>query len=206
MGVLSIDPASQSAQDNYKLLIGGIIPRPIAFVTTLSGEGVWNAAPFSFFNIVTANPPMVSVSVQRKPGGVQKDTARNAADAGEFVVHIADERYIEAINVTAASLPPEKSEAELAGLTAVPSENIRVPGVAEAKIRMECVLERSLPLGGTDESPACDLLIGRVVRFHVDESLYENGRIDAAALKPVSRLAGSDYAKLGERFSLERPG
>jgi flavin reductase (DIM6/NTAB) family NADH-FMN oxidoreductase RutF len=80
--MLSIDPASQSVQDNYKLLIGSIVPRPIAFVTTQSSEGVLNAAPFSFFNIVTANPPMVAVSVQRKPGGVQKDTARTAAAAG----------------------------------------------------------------------------------------------------------------------------
>jgi len=203
--MLSIDPTSQSVQDNYKLLIGSIVPRPIAFVTTQSSEGVLNAAPFSFFNIVTANPPMVAVSVQRKPGGVQKDTARNAAAAGEFVVHISDEGYIEAINVTAANLPPEESEVELAGLTAVASDLVSVPGIAEARIRMECVMEQSLPLGGSETSPACDLLIGRVVRFHVDEALYENGRISAETLKPVSRLAGSDYAKLGERFSIERP-
>lgn len=203
--MLSIDPTGQSVQDNYKLLIGSIVPRPIAFVTTQSKEGVLNAAPFSFFNIVTANPPMVAVSVQRKPGGVQKDTARNAAIAGEFVVHISDESYIEAINVTAANLPPEESEVDLAGLTAIPSELVSVPGIAEARIRMECVLEQSLPLGGSEASPACDLLIGRVVRFHVDEALYENGRISAEALKPVSRLAGSDYAKLGEQFSIERP-
>ncbi|MDQ8738213.1 flavin reductase family protein [Paenibacillus sp. LHD-38] len=201
----TIDPASQSVQDNYKLLIGSIVPRPIAFVTTRSSEGVLNAAPFSFFNIVTANPPMVAVSVQRKPGGVQKDTARNAVSAGEFVVHISDESYVEAINVTAANLPAEESEVVLAGLTPVASQAISVPGVAEARIRMECVLEQALPLGGSAESPACDLLIGRVVRFHIDEALYENGRIDAKALKPVSRLAGSDYAKLGEQFSIERP-
>lgn len=203
--VISIDPTSQSVQDNYKLLIGSIVPRPIAFVSTLSSEGVLNAAPFSFFNIVTANPPMVAISVQRKQGD-QKDTARNAVEAGEFVVHIADEDYIEAINITAANLPPDESEVALAGLTAIPSERVSVPGIAEAKIRMECVLEQALPLGGTEESPACDLLIGRVVRFHVAESLYGNGRINAEALRPVSRLAGSDYAKLGEQFSIDRPG
>lgn len=202
--MISIDPASQSVQDNYKLLIGSIVPRPIAFVSTLSSEGVLNAAPFSFFNIVTANPPMVAISVQRKQGE-RKDTSRNAIAAGEFVVHIADEDYIEAINVTAANLPPDESEVALAGLTAIPSERVSVPGIAEAKIRMECVLEQALPLGGTEESPACDLLIGRVVRFHVAESLYGNGRIDANALRPVSRLAGSDYAKLGEQFSIDRP-
>lgn len=202
--MISIDPTSQSARDNYKLLIGSIIPRPIAFVSTLSEEGILNAAPFSFFNIVTADPPMVSVSVQRKEG-VQKDTARNAAAKGEFVVHISDESYIEAINETAANVPPDVSEVALAGLTAVASERVSVPGIAEASIRMECVLEQTIPLGGLEGAPACDLLIGRVVCFHVADELYENGRIDAEALKPVSRLAGSDYAKLGEMFSLERP-
>lgn len=203
--MIAIDPTSQSVQENYKLLIGSIIPRPIAFVTTLSEDGVLNGAPFSFFNIVSANPPMVAVSVQRKQGGIPKDTARNAIASGEFVVHVADEGYIEAMNETAALLPPEVSEIERAGLTAVASDKVKVPGVAEAKIRMECVLEQALQLGGTSDEPACDLLIGRVVRFHIDDSLYESGRINARALQPVSRLAGSDYAKLGEQFSIERP-
>lgn len=199
-----IDPDKQSAQDNYKLLIGSIIPRPIAFVTTLSENGVLNAAPFSFFNIVTANPPMISVSVQRK-NGQQKDTAKHAAARREFVVHIADERYIKAVNQTAAPVPEEISEVELAGLTPVLSERISVPGVAEAKVRMECVLEQSISLGGEAGAPSCDLLIGRVVRFHIDDSLYEQGRINPDELQPVSRLAGDDYAKLGERFTLVRP-
>jgi len=202
--MIVIDPESQSAQDNYKLLIGSIIPRPIALVTTLSEDGVLNAAPFSFFNIVSSNPPMVSVAVQRK-NGMQKDTARNAEAQGAFVVHIADESYVEAMNGTAAQVAPEVSEVELTGLTPVASGKIKVPGILEARIRMECMLERALPLGGTEDSPACDLLIGKVVRFHIADSLYENGRIDPDGLKPVSRLAGHDYAKLGERFTLIRP-
>lgn len=202
--MISIDPASQSERDNYKLLIGSIIPRPIAFVTTLAGDGTLNAAPYSYFNIVAANPPMVSVSVQRK-NGVPKDTSRNAIETGAFVVHISDESYVEQINLAAASLPPDESEVDFAGLTPVPSERIAVPGVAEAKIRMECVLEQAIPLGGTAASPACDLLIGRVVCFHLDESVYGNGYIDPAALRPVSRLAGISYAKLGEMFAIERP-
>lgn len=202
--MLSIDPNLQGERDNYKLLTGSIIPRPVAFVTTLSREGVLNAAPFSYFSIVTADPPMVSVSVQRK-GGLPKDTARNAMEQGAFVVHVTDEDNIRKVNETAAALPPEESEVALAGLTPVPSENIPVPGVAEAKVRMECVLERSIPLGGTEEQPAADLLIGRVVRFHIDESIYEDGRIDAAELKAVSRLAGNNYAGLGPLFSIRRP-
>ncbi|WP_160042828.1 MULTISPECIES: flavin reductase family protein [Paenibacillus] len=200
----SIDPLNQSERDNYKLLTGSIIPRPVAWVTTLADNGKINAAPFSYFNIVTADPPMISVSVQRKQGS-RKDTSRNAAREGEFVVHIGDELSVEKLNITAASLPPDESELEHAGLTPVPSHNVRVPGIAEAKIRMECVLEQAMPLGGTPDSPAADLLIGRVVRFHIDEALLDQGRILAEALKPVSRLAGSHYAKLGETFSLERP-
>lgn len=201
----SIDPASRSERDNYKFMIGSIIPRPIAWVTTLTPSGTVNAAPFSYFTIVTANPPMIAVSVQRK-NGVMKDTARNAADLGEFVVHADDERSVAQMNQTAASLGPEESEVEAAGLTTVPSEAVRVPGIAESPIRMECILERSISLGGTDGAPACDLLIGRIVRFHVEERLYdEHGHIDAAALKPVSRLAGNSYALLGDTFEIERP-
>ncbi|MHA6481922.1 flavin reductase family protein [Paenibacillus sp. strain BS8-2] len=208
--MISIDPASQSTKDNYKLLIGGIIPRPIAFVTTLSEDGVLNGAPFSFFNIVSSDPPMIAVSVQRKTGGVQKDTARNAIARREFVAHVADERYIEALNAAAAPVASDVSEVELAGLTRIPSEGIAVPGVAEAAFRLECVLEQAIELGGTLDAqgegvPSTDLLIGRVVRFHVDERIYRDGKIDPDALKPVSRLAGDDYAALGERFTLIRP-
>lgn len=202
--MIAVDPAAQSARDNYKLLIGSIIPRPVAFVTTLSEDGVVNGAPFSFFNVVSSDPPMISISVQRKDGQ-PKDTARHAAKRGEFVVHIADERNIEAINRTAAAVPSDVSEIELAGLMAAASEAVAVPGVAEARIRMECVLEHALQLGEQDGKPACDLLIGRVVRFHIAEELYSDGRIDGAKLSPVSRLAGDDYAKLGETFTLVRP-
>lgn len=202
--MISIDPNTQSERDNYKLLVGSIIPRPIAFVTTLSASGVLNAAPFSYFNIVASNPPMVSISVGRKQGAY-KDTSRNAIETGEFVVHISDETYIGAINQTAANLPPEESEVVLAGLTPIPSEKLAVPGIAEARFRMECVLERSIPLGGTADLPAVDLLIGRIVCFHIDESLYDNGRIDPVGLRPVSRLAGNWYAGIGEPFTLERP-
>lgn len=198
----SIDPEILSERDNYKFLVGSIIPRPIAFVTTLSEEGILNGAPFSYFNIVTSNPPMVSVSVQRI-NGRPKDTAVNAAHKKAFVVHIADESYIKALNQTAASLPPDESEVEASGLTPVKSEKIDVPGIKEAKIRMECLLEKTIPLGENEAS--CDLLIGRVVHYHISEELYENGRIHADRLQPVSRLAGSYYAKLGEMFSIERP-
>ncbi|MEH7480871.1 flavin reductase family protein [Neobacillus drentensis] len=201
--MLSIDPALMSERENYKLLIGSIIPRPIAFVTTISKDGVLNGAPFSYFNIVSSNPPMISLSIQRSAGS-QKDTARNIIDSKQFVVHIVDEHNVEKINKTAASLPSDQSEVKLANLTSVDSVKISVPGVKEAKIRMECSLEHSLELGSSD-SPGCDFIIGRVVQFHIEDEIYENGRIDARGLAAVSRLAGNNYAKIGEIFEIERP-
>lgn len=203
ISLLSIDPASLSERENYKFLIGSIIPRPIAFVTTISKDGVLNGAPFSYFNIVSSNPPMISLSIQRSAGR-QKDTARNIIESKQFVVHIVDEQNVEKINKTAANLPSEESEIELANLTPVESVKIAVPGVEEAKIRMECSLEHSFELGGLD-TPGCDLIIGKVVQFHIESDIYENGRIDPRGLAAVSRLAGNNYAKIGEVFEIERP-
>ncbi|WFB57980.1 flavin reductase family protein [Paenibacillus sp. BR1-192] len=202
--MISIDPNTQSERDIYKLLIGSVVPRPVAFVTTLSADGVLNAAPFSYFSIVSSNPPLLSVSVQRK-NGVPKDTARNAMQSGELVIHIVDEDTVAAVNETAANLPPDESELDRTRLTPVVSDVVKVPGVLESKIRMECVLEQVVTLDGADQLPAADLLIARVVRFHVSEELYEHGRIDASKLKPVSRMAGNIYSTLGEMFTIERP-
>lgn len=200
--MISIDPKQNNERDNYKLLIGSIIPRPIAFVTTQSDDEIVNGAPFSYFNIVSSNPPMVSLAIQR-PGGRVKDTARNIYGNQQFVVHIVDDENVAKINETAASLPAAESEIELANLTLVPSEYISVPGVKEAKVRMECRLIQAIPLG--EEEPGSDLFIGEVVRFHVDEAIYENGRIDPKGLNAISRLAGSSYATIGDIFSIERP-
>lgn len=203
ISLLSIDPASLSERENYKFLIGSIIPRPIAFVTTISKDGIINGAPFSYFNIVSSNPPMISLSIQRSAGR-PKDTARNIIESKQFVVHIVDENNVEKINETAASLPSDQSEVELANLTPVDSVKISVPGVKEAKIRMECLLEHSLELGGLD-SPGCDHFIGRIVQFHIKSDIYDNGRIDPRGLAAVSRLAGHNYTKIGEIFEIERP-
>jgi len=201
--MLSIDPNTKTERENYKFLIGSIIPRPVAFVTSLSEEGVLNGAPFSYFNIVSSNPPMISLSIQRIEGS-QKDTARNILNSKEFVVHIVDEQNVEKMNLTAASLPPSQSEVQFAELTPVESVKVSVPGVKEAKVRMECVLEYSLELG-VKHSDGCDFMIGRVVQYHIESSIYENGKIDPRGLGAISRLAGHDYAKIGEIFTRKRP-
>ncbi|MFS0613335.1 flavin reductase family protein [Lederbergia ruris] len=201
--MLAIDPNTNTERENYKFLTGSIIPRPIAFVTTLSEAGVLNGAPFSYFNIVSSNPPLISLSIQRSEGR-QKDTAKNILGKKEFVVHIVDEQNVEKVNQTAASLPPNESEIDLAGFTRVKSSKITVPGVQQAKIRMECQLEQALELGGHD-APGCDLIIGKVIHFHIEDEIYQNGRIDPLGLAAVSRLAGAHYVKLGSTFEIERP-
>ncbi|WP_019914830.1 flavin reductase family protein [Paenibacillus sp. HW567] len=194
-----IRAAEQNAHDNYKLLIGSIIPRPIAFVTSIDERGIVNAAPFSFFNIVNDEPLMIMFSCVRKSGGEMKHTASNILGNGEFVVHIVDEDNIAAINHTSINAPEGISELTLAGLTPVPGQMVKVPRVAECKIAMECRLTRHVEL------EHCDMIIGEVLGFYVEDELIHNGRIDAAKLKPVSRLAGATYAAIGRTFDMDRP-
>ncbi|MDI2587909.1 flavin reductase family protein [Psychrobacillus sp. NEAU-3TGS] len=201
--MLSLNPKNNSERENYKLLIGSIVPRPIAFVTSVGEDGTINGAPFSYFNIVSSSPPMISIAIQRK-NGERKDTSRNIAEKHEFVVHIVDEDNVDKINITAASLPPNESEIDKADLTLVSSDSISTPGIKEAKVRFECILEQIVELG-EEGAITTDLLIGKIVRYHIDESIYEQGRINSDTLKAVSRLAGSNYAKIGEVFSIKRP-
>lgn len=201
--MLTFDPKDNTERENYKLLIGTIIPRPVAFVTSVGEDGTVNGVPFSYFNIVSSNPPMISLALQWKNGKL-RDTARNILNKKEFVVHIVDEQNVEKINETAASLPPNVSEVEQIGLSLIASEAISVPGIQESKVRMECVLEHAAELG-ENGSIGVDLIVGKILKFHIDEVIYEEGRINQEKLAPVSRLAGSNYAKIGEIFTLERP-
>jgi len=198
----SFDPKQLTERENYKLLVGSIIPRPIAFVTTKSATGVINGAPFSYFNIVSSNPPMLSLSIQRRQGEL-KHTVSYILSEKEFVVHIVDEDNVKAINKTAATLPDDVSEIELAELTLIDSENIAVPGIQEARIRLECRLVEAIHL--PKESPNVDLIIGEIVTYHIADDVYEDTYIIASKLKAVSRLAGQSYSTLGNQFELERP-
>lgn len=198
-----IDPKQLTDIQNYKLLSGSIIPRPIAFVTSSDSEGRLNAAPFSFFNIVNNAPPMIAISAQRK-GGKRKDTAINIENVKSFVVHITDEDNVEEINKTAAPIQPEDNELDLTELHMITSDIIDVPAIKEAKIRFECQLEQMILLGSEDEG--ADLIIGTIVKYHIQDDVYfGDSKINANQLKPVARLAGNDYAKLGEQFTIERP-
>ncbi|KIL45431.1 flavin reductase family protein [Jeotgalibacillus soli] len=202
-----INPANLSEKERYKLLTGTIVPRPIAFVTTLSSDGIVNGAPFSYFNMISATPPLVAVSVGRhKDTANQKDTARNALQKKEFVVHLTNELNVEAVNEASAPLPPDESEITRAGLTLIESDTIDVPGINEANVRLECTLHHHLELSEPGKPVTGDLLIGYVTAIHLASGLRDdNGYIQLEKLKPIARLAGSNYAKLGESFSIERP-
>lgn len=201
--MLSFNPTDNTERENYKLLIGTIIPRPIAFVTSMSSDKIINAAPFSYFNIAATDPPMLSVSLQRKEG-LRKDSARNIIETEEFVVHIIDAENVAEINKTAASIPPEESEIALTQLDLVDSDMVKVPGIKQAKARFECTLEKVVELGHEGRITS-DLILCKIERFHIAEEIYESGKINYDKLQAVSRLAGHDYARIGEVFSIERP-
>ena len=201
--MISINPETLTEKENYKLMIGSIVPRPIAFVTSLTEDGILNGAPFSYFNIVTANPPMISISVQRR-NGQMKDTTRNIVAQKNFVVHIVDETNVEQINETAATLSPHESEVDKANLTKVPSKVVETPGIKEAKVRFECKLVKVVELGSANDV-STDLMIGKIVKMHFDDAVYNDGKIVYRELNAVSRLAGNDYAKIGDIFTIERP-
>lgn len=199
---MELTMAELERQEKYKLLIGGIIPRPIAWVTSMDGDGLVNAAPFSYFNVASIEPMLISVAVMRKPGGIRKDTARNIQETGEFVVNMVDVHNVDVMNQTSADYPPDVSEAAALGLVLQPSSAIKVPRLAVSRIHFECKLHQIVELGSPVTS---DLIIGEVLHVHVDDSLYHQGRIDAEAFAPVSRLAGHSYATLGDIFDRPRP-
>lgn len=199
---MELSMAELARQAKYKLLIGCVIPRPIAWVTSMDRAGLVNAAPFSYFNVASVEPMMLSVAVMRKPDGMRKDTARNIAEGGEFVVNMVDVHNVDAMNQTSAEYPPEESEVVALGLELLPSASVRVPRLGASRIHFECKLNQIVELGSPTVS---DLIIGEVLHVQGDDELYHNGRIDARAFAPVSRLAGQGYATLGEVFERPRP-
>lgn len=201
--MISINPNEQTERDNYKLLTGSIIPRPVALVTSYSEAGVLNIAPFSYFNIVTSNPPIVSLAIQRKQGEM-KDTARNIVATKEAVIHVMDETLVLDGNQTAANLAAEKSELALTEFNITDSTRVLVPGIEEAAARFEATLYQHVPIVENDKVTA-DLVLLKIEQYHFSEEVYEEGKIKAQSLAPVSRLAGQTYASLGEQFELVRP-
>jgi flavin reductase (DIM6/NTAB) family NADH-FMN oxidoreductase RutF len=178
---------------SYKLITGIVVPRPIAWVTTLSPGGIVNLAPFSFFTCVSPKPPLLAISVGRS-AGVYKDTARNILAGEEYVIHIADFPHLEALHLTSTEYPPEVSEVEAAGLATLPSDEVRVPRLRDVPVAMECRFHSCMEFGRTRNR----LIVGEVVVFHFRDGLVKDGKVATGELDPIARLSGPTYARLGE--------
>ncbi|MEV4604757.1 flavin reductase family protein [Amycolatopsis sp. NPDC049253] len=192
-----LDSADLDEVATYKLLIGGILPRAIGWVSTQSADGVANLAPISFFTAVCRKPPMVSLTLQPRSDGVTlKDTMVNIRETGEFVTNLVTFPHAHAAHRSASEFPPEVDEFEALGLGKEPSAAVRPPRVAGAPIAYECVLERCLSVGDVGDH----VVFGEIVRFHVRDDLYlDRGRIDTGALQPVGRLA-AEYTLVENAF------
>jgi flavin reductase (DIM6/NTAB) family NADH-FMN oxidoreductase RutF len=195
---MRIDPAYLDPETAYRLITGVVVPRPIAWVTSLSATGVLNLAPFSAFMFVSPKPPMLAISVGRKRN-VYKDTAQNILNNEEYVVHIADSSLMTAVHESSTEHPPDVSEVDELGLATLPGERIKVPRLAAAPIAMECRFRQCLEFGETRSR----LIVGEVLVFHIRDGLLNNGKIETEALDPICRIAGPRYAKLGEIVTLK---
>ena len=196
-----IDP--QSFDGFNRVLTGVVVPRPIAFVSTMAKDGLINLAPYSLFNAVAYDPPTIVFSSSRQAGHKRKDTLTNIEETGEFVVNIVVDDIAEAMNRTAAEFPSEVNEFEIAGLTPAPSQKIKPPRVAESPVNMECRLLQVVPLGQGDHQHG--LVIGQIVLMHIRDDIIEGHRIDHQRLKPTGRLAGSMYCHTSDIFEMVRP-
>ena len=195
---MQIDPDDLGAERIYRLMTGIVVPRPIAWVTSLSRKGVLNLAPFSAFTFVSQKPPMLAISVGRK-GAIYKDTAQNILNNEEYVIHIADSSLMTAVHESSTEHPPDVSEVEELRLSTLPGERIKVPRLAAAPIAMECRFRQCLEFGETRSR----LIVGEVLVFHIRDGLLQNGKIETEALDPIARIAGPRYAKLGEIVTLK---
>jgi flavin reductase (DIM6/NTAB) family NADH-FMN oxidoreductase RutF len=195
---MQIDPARQTGADNYKLLTNLVVPRPIAWITSVSEAGVVNLAPFSFFNAVGSKPLYLVVSIGRRDDGTPKDTARNIESSGEFVVNMVSEDLLRQMNLSAADFPPDQSELTAAGLNAAPSVKVKPPRLNEAQVSLECKLFKSQALGTNT------LYIGEVVMFHVADRLL-GPKMHVNGFAPLGRLGSpSIYCRTTDRFELPR--
>lgn len=189
--------------DNYKILIGAILPRPIAVVSTRNSDGSNNVAPFSFFTAVSASPMIIAFCPMIRSSTNQiKDTPRNIFREKEFVVNIVSENIVEKINLTSTELPYGEDEFKLAGLTPIDSVMIKAKRIKESLIHFECILRDHLSYG--DQAGAGQIITGEVIKIHIDKSIYDNGKIITEKLAPVGRGAGNDYFRCTDVFTLER--
>ena len=195
-----------TAKQHYKFLTGSIIPRPIAWITTNNQEtNIVNAAPFSYFNVVAKDLPLVSLSINRNNQKI-KDTARNLLQQKEGVIHLVNDKVLAEMNQTSASLPADESELAKMSLTLVDSQEVTVPAISDAPIRFEVRLHQHIPVKDHNDTIISDLFILEVLNYHFEENLFdpENEYIDPLTFDPLARLAGATYSHIAGTLDLER--
>jgi flavin reductase (DIM6/NTAB) family NADH-FMN oxidoreductase RutF len=206
---VQFDPQVIDSAAMYKLLIGSVVPRPIAWVSSVDAAGVRNLAPFSYFMAITHDPPTIAFSSGPRGaeigGGVRgkKDTLHNIEVTREFVVNVVDDALAEAMNVTSGDYPADVDEFARAGLEAAASVKVRAPRVTTAPVSMECRLARIIPVGNLPHH----LIMGEIVHLHVRDDVFDpaTGRLDMRRLQPVGRLAGHLYTHVHDIFEMKRP-
>jgi flavin reductase (DIM6/NTAB) family NADH-FMN oxidoreductase RutF len=201
---VELDPATRESRANYHFLTSAVVPRPIAWVTTLdAATGVVNAAPFSWFQAVCADPPMVMLAIQRRADGSPKDTVRNIRATKEFVVNVSPKSLAREMVQTSGEYGPEVSELAEVGLAMAPSRKVRPPRIAASPVHLECRLHQEIPLGGAGGT---SLLLGEVVHLAADDAVLDaRGNVDPAKLAVVARMGGAEYVDTERFFTLKRP-
>ena len=201
---MRIDVSNTDVVAVYQMLVGLVTPRPIAWVTTISSQGVVNLAPFSFFNAFGANPPVVVFSPTLKRDGGKKDTLINIEANGEFVINGSTEKHAHLINTSSKMLMPDESEVELVGLSTLRSERVKPPRIAEVPFALECKVIQIVPVG--HGAISANLIIGEIVTMHIDDAVLDpNGLPDPRKLKAIARLGGEFWCRTQDLFQLERP-
>ena len=204
-GFVCVDGQSLDTETAYRLVVGCVAPRPVAWITSVDEEGRVNAAPFSSYNYVATSPPMLAINIAARAGdGRTKDTARNILASREFVVNVATEHNMELMHQSAQEFAPDVSEVDVLGIPLLPSRHVRPPRIAISPVQMECRLDQAIVLGRGINT----LYIGEIVAFHLSEEIYDGQRVDTARMRPIARLGGPFYAGLGEIFHrpmLQRP-
>ena len=198
-----VDPNTLNRRDMHEMLVAMIMPRPIAWVSTVDEKGVFNLAPFSMFTSVCLKPPIIGLCIGWTRGGRKKDTLKNIESSKDFVINIVDESLAQAMNQTSAEYPAEVDEFQEVGLTAVRGEIVKAPIVAESPMNMECKVTGISEFGQSPEGGW--LVLGEVVCFHVRDDLYVDGQIEVSKLNQVGRLGEQYYCRITDRFRMERP-
>ncbi|MCW2858236.1 MAG: flavin reductase [Marmoricola sp.] len=186
-----IDPHTLDAEAAYRLLTGIVVPRPIAWVTTRSADGIVNLAPFSAFTMVSNSPPIVGINIGARAGS-RKDTARNIHETSQFVINIPTWDMRSTVHDSSREFAPHINEADELGLELIDSDLISPPRLAATPISLECELDRIVEFGDSGS----EFITGRIVRFHIRDNLYENGKIDTGLLDPAARIAGPSYSRI----------